>query len=92
VTYQLGVGRRLSDDLSVFARLGYEAENGGVASRLAPTDGSTSIGIGGSYTIDNIEFTGGIEYARLGDAVDGSGTVYEDNSALGFGLTVGFSF
>lgn len=91
-TYQIGVGRRLNPDFSVFARLGYERSNGGVASRLAPTDGSTSIGFGGSYTMDNVEFTGGLEYAVLGDAVDGSGTDYSDNDVLGLGVTIGFSF
>jgi long-chain fatty acid transport protein len=92
MSYQLGVGRKLSDNLSVFARIGYEKANGGVASRLAPTDGTRSIGIGGSYKMDNVKITGGIEYAKVGDAVDGSGVVFAGNDALGFGLSVGFSF
>lgn len=92
ITYRVGLGRRLSDDLSVFGRVTYEEANGGEASRLAPTDGTTSIGIGGSYTMDNVEFTGGIEYSMLGDATDGSATDFSDNSALGFGLTIGYSF
>ncbi len=92
MTYRLGVGRRLSDSLSVFGRVTYEKANGGEASRLAPTDGSTAIGLGGTYTMDNVKFTGGVEYVMLGDATDGSGTAFADNSALGLGLSVGFSF
>ena len=91
-TYRLGVGRRLNDNLSVFGRVTYEDSTGDVASRLAPTDGTTSIGIGGTYTMDNIKITGGVEYAMLGDATDGSGVEFTDNTALGFGLSVGFRF
>jgi long-subunit fatty acid transport protein len=92
VTWQLGVGRRLNENVSVFARLGYEKANGGIASRLAPTDGSRSFGIGGTYTKGNFKVTGGIEYVKLGDAVDGSGTRFEGNDAIGLGVTVGVRF
>ena len=92
MTYRVGLGRRLNDDLSVFGRVTYEKSNGGVASRLAPTDGTTSIGFGGTYNYDGVEFTGGIEYSMLGDAEDGSATDFSGNSALGVGLSVGFSF
>ena len=91
-TYRIGVGRRINEDLSVFARVTYEDANGGVASRLSPTDGSTAFGIGGSYTYDNIKVTGGIEYVTLGSATDSLGVEFADNSALGFGLTVGYQF
>ena len=91
-TYRLGVGRRINDKLSVFGRVTYEKANGGEASRLAPTDGSTSVGFGGTYTMDNVKFTGGIEYAMLGDATDASGVAFSGNTALGIGLSVGFSF
>ena len=92
ITYQLGIGRKLNDSLSVFARLGYEKPTGGVASRLSPTDGMSSIGVGGSWTRDNMKITGGIEYVKLGNAVDGSGTQFSGNTALGVGLAVDFSF
>lgn len=92
ITYQLGVGRRVNENLSVFARVGYEKSNGGVASRLAPTDGSKSIGIGGSYTFDNVKVTAGLEYAKLGDAADASTTQFQNNEAIGFGINVGFRF
>ncbi len=90
--YQLGVGRRFSDAFSGFARVTYESANGGVASRLAPTDGSTSLGIGGTWTRDNVKLTAGVEYVWLGDAEDGSGVKFEDNTAIGVGMSIGFSF
>lgn len=92
ISYQLGVGRRLNDNLSVFARIGYEKANGDVASRLNPTDGMRSIGLGASWTKDNMKITGGVEYVELGDTVDASGTVFEGNSALGVGMQVSFTF
>jgi long-subunit fatty acid transport protein len=91
-TYSLGIGRKINDNLSLFARIGYEKANGGVASRLSPTDGSRSIGIGGSWTQDKMKITGGIEYVELGDATDGSTTRFTDNSAVGVGVSVLFSF
>jgi long-chain fatty acid transport protein len=92
MSYQLGVGRRLNDNWSVFARLGYEKANGGEASRLAPTDGSRSIGLGGSYTKDNMKITGGVEYVKLGNATDGSTVQFTGNDAIGLGVTIGFQF
>ncbi|MEL6571019.1 MAG: outer membrane protein transport protein [Pseudomonadota bacterium] len=91
-TYRIGVGRKFTEEFSGFARITYEDANGGIASRLSPTDGSTSIGIGGTYSFDNVEVRGGIEYAWLGDATDGSDTQFTDNTALAIGLSVGYSF
>ena len=92
VSYELGVGRKINDSLSLFARVGYEKTEGDVASRLSPTDGYTSYGIGGTYTKDKFKITGGIEYVDVGDAVDGSGVEFEDNDAVGVGLQVQFTF
>lgn len=92
LTYQLGVGRRINENLSVFIRAGYEDAKGGIASRLAPTDGQKSIGVGGTWTVGNAKITGGVEYVDIGSAVDGSGTQFRGNSALGFGLSVGYRF
>jgi len=91
-TIRLGVGRQINEDLSVFARVTYEGDNGDEASRLAPTDGSTAFGIGGSYTYNDVKFTGGLEYIKLGDATDGSGVEFADNDAIALGLTVGYQF
>jgi len=92
MTYRIGVGQRINDELSVFGRVTYEAGTGGDLNRLAPTDGSTSLGLGGSYTVNNMEITAGLEYAMLGGGEDSTEVAFDDNSALGFGLSIGFSF
>lgn len=92
LTYQLGLGRKINDNLSVFARATYEKANGGVASRLSPTDGTKGIGIGATWRQDNMKITGGIEYAKLGNAVDGTPTAFQGNKAVGVGISVGFTF
>jgi len=91
-TFRLGVGRKFSDNFSGFARVTYEEAQGGEASRLTPTDGSTAFGIGGTYTMDNIKITGGIEYVKVGDAEDGSIVKFGSNDAIGLGITVGYTF
>jgi long-chain fatty acid transport protein len=91
-TFRLGVGRKFSDNFSGFARVTYEEAQGGEASRLTPTDGSTAFGIGGTYTMDNIKITGGIEYVKVGDAEDGSAVKFGSNDAIGLGITVGYTF
>jgi long-chain fatty acid transport protein len=92
ISYQLGVGRRINENLSLFVRAGYEKPDGKVASRLAPTDGNSSFGIGGTWTKDHTKVTGGIEYVKLGDAVDASGTKFSGNSAVGIGVSVAYTF
>lgn len=92
MTYQLGVGRAVTDSLSVFARLGHETKKGSTVTRLSPTDGYTSVGIGASYTVGNAEITAGIEHAWLGEAESGTPTDFSDNTATGFGVTIGFRF
>ena len=51
-----------------------------------------SIGLGGSWTNGTIKVTGGLEYAMLGDAEDGSGVQFKGNSALGVGLSLDVKF
>jgi len=92
ITYTLGVGRKLNENWSVAASLGYEKAQGGESSRLSPTDGYTSIGLGATYTVDNVKITGGVRYFDLGDAVTAGPGTFTDNSAVGFGLKVGYTF
>ncbi|SEQ15378.1 hypothetical protein SAMN05428995_10351 [Loktanella sp. DSM 29012] len=95
-TYRLGVGRQINDQFSAFARVTYEKGNDDVLSRLAPTDGSTAFGIGGTYTNDAFKITGGIEYVTFGDGLDNAdetlATNFSDNKAIAVGLSVGYRF
>lgn len=101
ITYSIGVGRRLNENWAIAATLGHEKSNGGFAGNLGPTDGYTSIGLGATYTRDNMKITGGITYAKLGDArTEAPSPVppgitlgdFRDNHTVGVGIRVGFSF
>lgn len=92
ITYQLGVGRRINENFAIFARASFEDAKGGIASRLAPTDGQKTFGIGGTYTKDAIKVTAGIEYIDVGDAVDASATDFSSNHGIGFGVSIGYRF
>ncbi|MDF3383601.1 MULTISPECIES: OmpP1/FadL family transporter [Sulfitobacter] len=96
-TYSLGVGRRLNDNWSVSASVGYEKSNGGFASNLGPTDGNKSLALAAVYTRDNMKITTGVRYVNIGDAqtaIPGFAPAadFEDNDALAFGVKVGFTF
>jgi long-chain fatty acid transport protein len=98
LTYSLGVGRRFSDSFSGALTLGYEKGTGELASNLSPTDGYLSVGLGGTYTKDNMKITAGVRYVDLGDAVTEAsgpfpgGASFSGNSAVALGLKVSFSF
>ena len=96
-TYSLGVGRRLNDNWSVSASVGYEKSEGGFASNLGPTDGNKSLALAAVYTRDNMKVTTGIRYVNIGDAqtaIPGFAPAadFEDNDAVAFGVKVGFTF
>ncbi len=98
VTYSLGVGRKFSENFSGALTLGYEKATGERASNLSPTDGYLSVGLGGTYTRDNMKVTAGVRYVDLGDAVTEAvglfpgGATFSGNSAIALGLKVSFSF
>ena len=94
ISYSIGIGRKFSDKFSGAISVGYEAANNNLADNLAPTDGYTSIQVGGTYKItDALELTGGVRYIMLGDATtEGFGAEFADNSALALGLSIGYRF
>lgn len=91
ISYEIGVGRKLTSDLSGALSIGYEASDGEPASILSPTDGRLSVGAALIYTMGNTELTGGIRYTMLGDAV-ASGIPFTDNTALAAGISIKHSF
>ena len=98
ITYTLGVGHKFSDNWSGAFSLTYEASTDPLPSPLAPTDGRFGATLAGIYSKDNMKITAGINYTKLGDAQPETGTPdmaranFTDNSALGIGIKVGFSF
>lgn len=96
-SYSLGVGRRLNENWSVSASVGYEKSNGGFASNLGPTDGSKSMALAAIYTKDNMKITTGIRYINIGDAqtaIPGFAPAsdFKDNHAVAIGVKVGYTF
>ena len=100
VTYTVGIARRFTDNFAGIATISYEKSNGGYSGNLGPTDGRTSLGLAGRYDIGNATITGGVNYSWLGDAetaVPGSNdsatlSEFEDNTAVGVGLRIGYHF
>lgn len=98
LTYSIGVGRKFSDSFSGALTLGYEKATGERASNLSPTDGYLSVGLGGTYTRDNMKVTAGVRYVDLGDTVTEAvgnqftGATFSGNSGIALGLKVSFSF
>lgn len=100
VTYKIGVGRRLTDQWSVALTLTHEPGTGDLFGNLGPVDGRTGIGVGATYTMDNMKISAGVEYNWLGDALSqdplaAAGTPISDfrnNYAINAGLRVGFYF
>lgn len=94
ISYSIGIGRKFNDKFSGAISVGYEAANNNLADNLAPTDGYTSIQVGGTYKItDALELTGGVRYIMLGDATtEGFGAEFADNTALALGVSIAYRF
>ncbi len=90
-TYSLGLGYKFNDAFSGAVTLGHEPSNDLPTSNLGPTDGSWSVGLGGTYNVDKAKISGGVRYTEIGDAVTNTGGVFTDNSACSVGLQVTYA-
>jgi long-subunit fatty acid transport protein len=91
-TYNLGVGRQLTDALAGSLSLTYEPDVGGEMTSLGPYDGRTTATAALSYDYGQWNFTGGLTYGVLGDTSNLLQTNYDDGSVWGAGLRVGYTF
>lgn len=95
-TFTLGVGRKFNDNWSGLMAVSYEPKNDEPLSPLAPYNGRKGVSLGATYTNGPVKVTGIVTYAKLGDTATGRGTTtyanMKDNSVLGFGVRVGYSF
>lgn len=102
ITYNIGVGRKFSDAFSGAVSIGYE-KNGNYRNptgNLGPTDGLLSLQVGGTYTHQNMKITAGVRYIDIGkaEALKATSTSptgnarFTGNSAVAFGVRVGFTF
>lgn len=92
ITYTIGVGRRINEQLSLLGSVSYEETTGSITGNLGPTDGFASVGLGAIYRKDNMKVTAGVRYVDLGNANTTANGVFTDNSAVGAGVRVGWSF
>ncbi|WP_374429732.1 hypothetical protein [Tabrizicola sp.] len=93
ITYNLGIGRRFNETWSGAVTLGYEPSDGQITGNLGPTDGFKSIGLAATYTMDNLKITGGVRYVDIGDATTNVvGGSFTDNSGVGVGIRIGYTF
>ncbi len=101
ITYTLGVGRQITDQLSGAVSVIYEpgitsafTGPGTGGSNLSPYDGQLGLQLAASYQVtDALEIGGGIRYTRLGDVdTRGIGADFVDNDAVSLGLRVGYRF
>ncbi|KMW56923.1 Outer membrane transporter, OMPP1/FadL/TodX family [Candidatus Rhodobacter oscarellae] len=97
--YTVGVGRKINEQFSVSASVGYEPEGtDDLVSPLAPSNGNWSIGLGAQYKTEAVTISGGVRYTKLGDARPETGTPdtaranFTDNSAVSVGMKIGFNF
>lgn len=98
IAYSLGVGRQVTDKLSLALQLGYEKSgNRPTTTLLAPTTGSKSVGLGATYQVnEQLSISGGLTYALPGDqyyeAAPGVNVEFNDSSAWGAGIRIGYRF
>lgn len=98
ITYSFGVGRQITEKLSLALNVGHEKSTGSVTDTLlAPSSGSTSVGIGATYQVsEKMTISGGLNYIWLGDTQydmgGGNWQYFEDNTAIALGARVGMQF
>jgi long-subunit fatty acid transport protein len=96
-TYSIGLGRRISDELSVSASYSFEdASEATGTSLLTTTDGYDTIGLGVRYTLSSgTEISGGVALTNVGDkTVTASGVpaAFTDNSVTSYGIKIAYKF
>ena len=72
--------------------MSHEPATNTVLTTLGPVDGRTSLGLGATWTQDQVSVTAGASYTWLGEAENLLGTEYSDGSALGLGVRVAYRF
>ncbi|MHA6267814.1 hypothetical protein [uncultured Aliiroseovarius sp.] len=94
-SYKLGLGRRLNENWSVSASLGYVDGSDTGTTFLAPAGAATSIALGAKYTQGNFDISGGVQYTKFDTKTVTSGglpVVYDDGDAVSFGVKMGLRF
>ncbi|OTG63459.1 OmpP1/FadL family transporter [Acinetobacter silvestris] len=93
----VGLGHKFNAKWSGTAAVGYDSGAGNPVTTLGPTEGYWSIGLGGQYSpAENYFIQAGVKYFWLGDAQAQTGGrvagSFEDNTAFGYGMKIGYRF
>ncbi len=91
-TYELGVGRRFTQNWSGAFTIGYEEDQGDIVGNLSGKDGYTSFGLAVKYETESWEVTAGVKYFDVGGATTSIGADFSDNDAIAAGVKVGLRF
>jgi long-subunit fatty acid transport protein len=96
-TYSIGLGRRISDELSVSASYSFEdASEATGTSLLSTTDGYDTIGLGVRYTLSpGTEISGGVALTNVGDKTVTASEIpgaFTDNSVTSYGIKLAYKF
>lgn len=97
-----GVGRKVNDKWAGSVSVGWDSGAGNPVTTLGPTEGFWNVGLGLQYSpAENYFVAGGVKYFWLGDAKAQSGAQagtdqfvaeFEDNTAIAYGLKLGYRF
>ncbi|WP_109440925.1 OmpP1/FadL family transporter [Acinetobacter haemolyticus] len=107
-TVNVGLGHQFTEKWSASTEVSWDSGTGNPASTLNPTKGSWGLGVGVQFNpAPNYFIAAGVKYFWLGDVVAEDGTYYlpvagikpvaeqadfKDNSAIGYGLKIGYRF
>ena len=96
-TYSIGAAYKFNDSWTGTVTYAYDSPIGGYSLNLGPVDGYNSIGLAAIYTYDSLKITAGVRYLALGDTqtqIRGYAPAanFDGNSAVTFGLRVGYYF
>ena len=93
----VGLGHKFNAKWSGTAAVGWDSGAGNPVTTLGPVEGYWSVGLGGQYSpAENYFIQAGVKYYWLGDADAQTGGAiagsFEDNTALGYGMKIGYRF
>ena len=93
----IGLSHKFNNKWAGTTSIGYDSGAGNPVTTLGPVEGNWSIGLGAQYSPAQSYFiAAGVRYLWLGDAdAQTGGNVvgsFEDNSALAYGLKIGYRF
>lgn len=91
----IGVGQKLTDNLSASLKFAYDTGTGDNPSIFGPYEEKYTTVLGAKYTIKNVDLTAAAAYTWLGSAevdLGGPTATYDDGDALAFAAKVGYHF